>query len=951
MWLNDGAGHFELFPAAAAQLNLANRRLLELGLADLDGDGDLDIVARQFATAAPMLVWLNNGRGEFSDAGSFGGGGNGLALGDLDGDGTVDVFAPAANGPFVWLNDGRGRFTATAQTYGSFVVAAAALADLEGDGFLDAVVVQSNMTPTFSDPIFNRTVAWRNDGRGGFTAGSQILGDFGPDGSGGERVPTSVTLGDVNGDGAVDVVLTGGFRLPNQVWFNTPALPTPAGTTQLVIQDTETVRPFTAVSLRVPPADVVSLEVSLDEPARGTLLSASLAAAGFTGPVGGVHSRAASAAAEAEAALRQLVFGPAANRRPVGQAETTRFQLVVRRGAAARTDNDTTVTAVSVNDPPAARDDGGAGFTTAEAAAFITASVLDNDADPDPGDALTVAAFDASGALGAVTHLGNGVFRYDPRGRFTALGVGETASDSFTYVVEDPHGARAAARVFITVNGENQPPLAAADQLTIREHSGQNVITAAVLANDTDPDAGDALRLQIVSVDTGGTLGTVQLGADGSLTYSPAGSGPSLAPGATRADSFSYTVRDPAGATASTLVSIVILGENDPPALSPVSLTVAEDAAALNVTPALLAGASDPDPGHTATLRITGMNGSPGGGQAWVEDGLARYAPDGRFDHLQEGQTALDSFDYEVMDAPGAATRATATVLVTGVNSPPRLDPAYPVLAFSLLPQALTSFLLAAATDPDDAGATLRVHSVDITGTLGSVFLAGTAAYYLPPPDLALADGEFFTDTFRFTVRDPRGAASAPALATVFVRGDGAALPSDPGPCPDAGSGGAILIHHLASTEATATHVALPDAAKENHNFTGPFTVEFWMNLLRPAGWAADHEALINKGDSAWRVQRRANTRHLAFDVTGLEPLILRSEREVVHGWHHVAAVYDGRYKLLYLDGELDAWAEVTGTPAGNDHPVWLGANSERPGRNFHGFMDEVRIWDHARSA
>ncbi len=34
-----------------------------------------------------------------------------------------------------------------------------------------------------------------------------------------------------------------------------------------------------------------------------------------------------------------------------------------------------------------------------------------------------------------------------------------------------------------------------------------------------------------------------------------------------------------------------------------------------------------------------------------------------------------------------------------------------------------------------------------------------------------------------------------------------------------------------------------------------------------------------------------------------------------------------------------------------NDEPVWLGGNSERQDRRFRGFMDEVRVWNHARSA
>lgn len=175
--------------------------------------------------------------------------------------------------------------------------------------------------------------------------------------------------------------------------------------------------------------------------------------------------------------------------------------------------------------------------------------------------------------------------------------------------------------------------------------------------------------------------------------------------------------------------------------------------------------------------------------------------------------------------------------------------------------------------------------------------------------------------------------------------------PEDAGRCPASNADRLIVISSEPTTADAATRVELPAEATGDHNFTGPFTIEFWMAMTRPGGWAHEHEALVTKGDSAWRIARGGWTDRLSFDVTGLEPLVLRSERDVNAGWHHVAAVYDGRYKFLYLDGELDAWVEVTGTPTVNDLPVWIGANSERPGRDFRGFVDEVRIWDHARSA
>ncbi|MHC4113311.1 MAG: LamG-like jellyroll fold domain-containing protein, partial [Planctomycetota bacterium] len=67
--------------------------------------------------------------------------------------------------------------------------------------------------------------------------------------------------------------------------------------------------------------------------------------------------------------------------------------------------------------------------------------------------------------------------------------------------------------------------------------------------------------------------------------------------------------------------------------------------------------------------------------------------------------------------------------------------------------------------------------------------------------------------------------------------------------------------------------------------------------------------------------------------------------------WHHVAGVYDGSEISLYVDGILDDSLAASGTIATTAHHVWLGGNVERPGREWNGLLDDVRIYDHALSA
>ncbi len=122
-----------------------------------------------------------------------------VALGDLDGDGDLDAFViNIGPGPenAVWLNDGQAIFTSTAQQLGHGQ--GVALGDLDGDGDLDALITDWQLA----------NQVWLNDGAGTFANNGQLLGDKGFD----------AALGDLDGDGDLDAFIA---RLEaNTVWLN-----------------------------------------------------------------------------------------------------------------------------------------------------------------------------------------------------------------------------------------------------------------------------------------------------------------------------------------------------------------------------------------------------------------------------------------------------------------------------------------------------------------------------------------------------------------------------------------------------------------------------------------------------------------------------------------------------------------------------------------------------------
>lgn len=176
--------------------------------ADVDGDGDLDILyANGRHWAQVNEVYLNNGSGRFTVGYPLGpekATTYGVPAGDLDGDGDVDVVVAndqAEN--WVVLNDGAGNFT-RAWSVGPEVepTRSAQLHDLDGDGDLDVLVTNRGTANGF----------YLNDGSGRFGP-KQAFGDA--DGS-----TIDVAMGDVDGDGDVDLVLANRDRQPNQILLN-----------------------------------------------------------------------------------------------------------------------------------------------------------------------------------------------------------------------------------------------------------------------------------------------------------------------------------------------------------------------------------------------------------------------------------------------------------------------------------------------------------------------------------------------------------------------------------------------------------------------------------------------------------------------------------------------------------------------------------------------------------
>jgi len=191
--LNDGVGRFT---DASMRLPRTEHDSEDVGIADFDGDGDLDIVIVSEDDQTNEL-YLNDGAGAFTDESvriPVTGTTNGLAVTDLDGDGAPDVILGNNGQDAVIINDGSGHFRDETQArlpVSLDVTQDLELGDVDGDGDLDLLVGNEGPNGLYI-----------NDGTGHFTDESRA------------RIPLreapeetrEADFGDVDGDGDLDIL-------------------------------------------------------------------------------------------------------------------------------------------------------------------------------------------------------------------------------------------------------------------------------------------------------------------------------------------------------------------------------------------------------------------------------------------------------------------------------------------------------------------------------------------------------------------------------------------------------------------------------------------------------------------------------------------------------------------------------------------------------------------------
>jgi hypothetical protein len=132
---------------------------------------------------------------------------------------------------------------------------------------------------------------------------------------------------------------------------------------------------------------------------------------------------------------------------------------------------------------------------------------------------------------------------------------------------------------------------------------------------------------------------------------------------------------------------------------------------------------------------------------------------------------------------------------------------------------------------------------------------------------------------------------------------------------------------------------------------TKPFTIEAWVYT----NTVGTQRAIIGKFNA-----NVAGQWYLRMDTTGkitfhreATPYIVTSNTVLATSkWYHVAAVYDGAYNRIYINGVEDASPVTTGSVTSNSTNVLIGSyyNSNAIAYNWDGYIDEMRVSNIART-
>jgi len=294
----------------------------------------------------------------------------------------------------------------------------------------------------------------------------------------------------------------------------------------------------------------------------------------------------------------------------------------------------------------------------------------------------------------------------------------ENASRGFTVFKEDI-AVPGTLVTFSTLNlpiGQNF--VAVADTFNFAEDSSNNSL--AVLDNDTIV-AGSNAVLTLQSLGTPSRGGTVSIASDNRrVLYTPAAN-------INGEETFTYTVRDQSGATATATVTVQLPAVNDNPVAVNDSLDTVKTTDRDVFIPVLTNDTLGPDTGETLTVSQVGTPSQAGTVRIGTGGNGVIYTP-------RSGFTGVETFTYTISDGNGGTASASVSVTVSPAVPPPTVvGESFTIDEDS----AAAEFNLLSNDTPAQTGDSLSITNVQAPNGTATITSNGTRVSFAPRANFA----------------------------------------------------------------------------------------------------------------------------------------------------------------------------------------------------------------------
>ncbi|KJZ19462.1 PKD domain-containing protein [Loktanella sp. S4079] len=596
--------------------------------------------------------------------------------------------------------------------------------------------------------------------------------------------------------------------------------------------------------------------------------------------------------------------------------------------------------------------------------------ILDNDYDPDGALNMQVVEIISGPTFGTIEMMDTAQELADrglPAGHYghaeyTPFDPEFEGTDSFTYRVQDAEGEWSNVAT-ATINVTSTPPSvvdAVDDSLSIdlAEISSGDWTTLPLNIFDNDGTAdfdllqldgfkANGIAISTTSFDSQGRLktwsdggGLFRIRDDGTVEFRDRDfQFADMAEGESVTLSISYTIGDGTETDSASIALTITNGEAGPPNTAPTGTGIVLDPgeetgpnAPYEVT--FASDVSDAE-GHSLTY-------------AWdFGDGTTSDAAAPTHTYTDVG---VYTVTLTVTDELGASTTFSEATIDVGNVPPVAIDDSF-TLEPGFDPVANHLHILDNDYDPDGA---LNMQVVEIISgpTFGTIEMMDTAqeladrglpAGHYGHAEYTPFDPEFEgTDSFTYRVQDAEGEWSNVATATINVT-SGTSNSANAGALLSQNNGNGIDVQDL--------------------TVTGDYTIEFWI-AFEPGSNINKYDSVIAGGtydpapndDSATDgifgndLNFHAGQMRLySTETAGSSDVIVANTALTADGtWNHLALVREGDDFTIYLNGEVDANATMA---LDADLLIEDIATNVRETKALGGSLDELRIWDDARSA